>query len=383
MASSSSACRDLSAERVGRDRRVLRVADLSGADAARGRSRDIRFRTSRTCRCRSRSRFATRTRAAMHFARVKVPKPSAALGAGERPAVHFVPLEQVIGANLGALFRGNGDRGVVHVPDHALLRSRDPGRRAGRSARDDRGAGVQAALRRGDSRRGAGRRCRRTCARCCSTSCARTTFPRAGRLAERDIQDAGRLLDLERSDGSRHRSTCRRSRIRRSRRPCRPSCAMTSEHLRHHSRRRPARASSVRFVHGVRRAVPRGGGVRRSGARDQADALPHVGRYGARRRARRGGAARQAGGGDRRAQGALRRSEQHRLGAAARRRRRARRVRVGDAQDAREDGARRAPREPMAFAATSTSAAATTTRRRRASTPTSVCSRAVRRSAPT
>ena len=93
------------------------------------------------------------------------------------------------------------------------------------------------------------------------------------------------------------------------------------------------------------RAISRGGGARRSSAGDQAHALSHVGRHGARRGAGGGRAARQAGGGDRRAQGALRRDEQHLVGAAARGRRRSRRVRLSESQDAREDGARRPPRD--------------------------------------
>ncbi len=81
-----------------------------------------------------------------------------------------------------------------------------------------------------------------------------------------------------------------------------------------------------------------------------------------RGRAHRSGPARQAGGGAGGAEGAVRRGEQHQLGAAARRGGRARGLRRGQRS-------RRTPRRcsscgarPTAFAATSTSAAATTTR---------------------
>ena len=100
-------------------------------------------------------------------------------------------------------------------------------------------------------------------------------------------------------------------------------------------------------------------------------------------RARRRGAARQAGGGDRRAQGAVRRSEQHHLGAPARRRRRARRVRLGESQDARQDRARRSPRGRRHSPLRAPRQRQLQLSTRRGCTPTSVCSRAARRSAPT
>ena len=81
-------------------------------------------------------------------------------------------------------------------------------------------------------------------------------------------------------------------------------------HLQGHPERRPARAPSVRQLLRLGAALPadRGGGS--GGARDQADALPHVaqlaGRPGADQRRR----ARQAGGGAGRAQGELRRGAQ-------------------------------------------------------------------------
>ena len=111
--------------------------------------------------------------------------------------------------------------------------------------------------------------------------------------------------------------------------------------------------------------------------RDQADRLPHRHRLGAdgdpdRRRAQGQGS---HGGG--RADGALRRGSEHQLGGAAGGGRRAGGLRRGRPQDARQDGAGRAPRgdaKARCCAATRTSAPATTTRHRARSTPTSACS---------
>ena len=73
----------------------------------------------------------------------------------------------------------------------------------------------------------------------------------------------------------------------------------------------------------------------------------------------------------RRAESALRRAAQHRLGALARTGRRPRRLRLPRHEDPREDDARRPARRRTSSAATSTSAPATTTRRQRGSTRTS------------
>ncbi len=128
----------------------------------------------------------------------------------------------------------------------------------------------------------------------------------------------------------------------------------------------------------IRQAATRSGR-----AVDQADALPHLGRQRHRRIAhprRRGG---QAGGGARRAQGALRRAEQHRLGPTPRARRRARRVRPRRPEDPLQGRARRPFARTTRSSATATSAPATTTRRRPASTRTSVCSPPIPPSDPT
>ena len=102
-----------------------------------------------------------------------------------------------------------------------------------------------------------------------------------------------------------------------------------------------------------------------------------------RRRPDRRRRGRQAGARPRRDQGALRRAGQHLVGPQARAGRRARRLRHRRAQDARQAAPRRAPGGRAAASATATSAPATTTPRPPASTRTSGCSPATRRSATT
>ena len=104
-----------------------------------------------------------------------------------------MPLEQVIGANLGALFPGMEIVGwyafrVTRYSDLELAHSDEAEDLLG----DDRGAGVPAPLRRGRARRSAGRTCRRTCARCSSRSCARTSRPRCRRSPSATSSRPGR-----------------------------------------------------------------------------------------------------------------------------------------------------------------------------------------------
>ena len=105
--------------------------------------------------------------------------------------------------------------------------------------------------------------------------------------------------------------------------------------------RRPA---SVRLVRDERRGVrPRRG--QGSGRRDaEDDRLPHEPRLGARAGADRGRRERQAERLHRRAEGALRRAAQHRVGALARAGGRPRRLRLPRPEDPREDDARDPPR---------------------------------------
>ncbi len=146
---------------------------------------------------------------------------------------------------------------------------------------------------------------------------------------------------------------------------------------------RPARAPSVRVVHGLGRAVHRPGGGRPRGPDDQADPVPDLGRLPYRAEPDPRGRARQAGRGAGRDQGALRRGGEHRLGPPSRAGRRPRRLRPRRPQDALQGRAGRPPRGRAASAATSTSAPATTTRRRPAHTSTSGCCPSARSSVPT
>ena len=107
-------------------------------------------------------------------------------------------------------------------------------------------------------------------------------------------------------------------------------------------------APSVRLVHG-RRVVPARRHRRSAGRRDQDDALPDRPELAAGRPADRRRRAGQAGRGAGRAEGALRRAQQHRLGQPAGIGRHPRRLRPGQPEDAlqavpgRAQGARRHP----------------------------------------
>ena len=91
-------------------------------------------------------------------------------------------------------------------------------------------------------------------------------------------------------------------------------------------------------------AAGRGGGGRSERAGHQADPLPDQREQPGRRRAGARGRPRQARDGRRRAQGALRRGAQHRVGHRARARGRAGDLRAQGAQDPRQDLHRRPPR---------------------------------------
>ena len=103
-------------------------------------------------------------------------------------------------------------------------------------------------------------------------------------------------------------------------------------------------APSVRVVRSGR-AVSAAGRRRRKGAGDQSDALPHVGKELAdHARAARGRRKRETSRGRHRAQGAVRRREQHRVGQAPGARRRPRRLRLRQSEGARQVAAGRARR---------------------------------------
>ena len=316
-----------------------RVARRSTCSSSRRSSRcsrrsrsipGIRSRTSPTSRCRSRSRSAIRSRRSSHFARVKVPK-SLPRWVPFGRANQFVPLEQRHRREpRRALSRDGGPR-LVRVPGHALFGSRARrNRRAGRPARDDRGAGVPAPLRRGGAARGAGRACRRTCATLLLEE-LRDDRPAAAtrRSRERDVHEMRAAARARRPDASSRTLDipelrdppfvpvdAARSCATRTARSSTSSASATCSCIIRSIRSRPRSSSSS------------SGGARRARARDQAHAVPHLGRHADRARAHRGGGARQAGRGAGRAQGALRRGEQHHVGAHARELRRARRVRA-------------------------------------------------------
>ena len=265
---------------------------------------------------------------------------------------------------------------MVRLPHHAVLRPRaDAGRGAGRPARDDRGAGVPAALRRGRARRSAGRHAAATCARCCSTSCATTTSRE--RAAHRARRPRGGLAARpRRPDGARDARPSRAARSAVRAGDAAASCATRTRSifdviregdlLVHH----PFES----FATTVERFLERGGArtsrCSRSSSRSTA------------RRATRPIVRALIEAAQRGKQVAVlvelkaRFDEANNITWARQLESAGVHVAfgVGRAQDAREDRRSSCGARPTASAATSTSAPATTTRARRGSTPTSACS---------
>ena len=271
------------AGRVGRDRRVLRVAGLSGAHAARGRSRaSVPVHLESLAVARGRDSRSRARRDALR-AREGAEEP-AALGARDGRPNHFVPLEQVIGANLGALFPGMevvaGTRSASRATPISRFRSK--------------------------SRKICSRRSR---SRCSSAGSARSMrvevqddMPAHLRallldeLREDDVPERGRL------DGARHSERRAAARPGRSDRPrdARHAGAASDPPFAPIDAGRAARrrraASSTSFARATCSCIIRSirsrasverfleeAARRRPGARDQADAVSHVGRHGARR----------------------------------------------------------------------------------------------------
>ena len=126
--------------------------------------------------------------------------------------------------------------------------------------------------------------------------------------------------------------------------PLPPRRERRAERLRRDPPRRHPRAPAVRVVRDELRDVPPRVVARLQRGHDQDDGLPHLRRVAAgpgAHRGRRGGAAERL---PRRAQGALRRARQHRVGARARAGGRARGLRLPESQDPREDDPDRPPR---------------------------------------
>ena len=230
---------------------------------------------------------------------------------------------------------------VVSVPGHPRRRPRSAGRRSRRLAARGRVRAAQATLRRTGAPRGRARHARRA-------------PPQAARGARARLW---RLLRSRRDDGDREPLDDRQPRPARAARSAVhavvPQAAdRTGRHVRGDSRRRSAAAPSLRVVRSGR-AVRAAGSQRSECVGDQADVVPHFRQLAGGRRAGRRRRERQAGCRADRAQGAVRRGEQHPLGADARARRRSRRLRPGGPQDAREGDAgraRRARRHPALHA---------------------------------
>ena len=270
------------------------------------------------------------------FARVKVPQILPRLL--EVEPSRFVLIDQVIEANLDALFSG------MEVLEHHLFRVT---RNADLALEEDEADDLLMAIEEELRRRRFGEAVRVEVER---------SMPAGTRAAPaaRPGPERGRFLR-----GQRHARPHRAPPAHGprppgpagprldARDPAPPAAARRGRargHLRRHPRRRHPRPPPVRVVRGVGRAVHHPGRRRSRRAHDQADALPDVGRLATRPVAHPGGRTRQAGRRARRDQGPLRRGGEHRLGPEARACRRARRVRPGRAQDALEDRARRAAR---------------------------------------
>ena len=307
------------------------------------------------------------------FARVKVPETLPRFVAiGDRGLL--IPLETVISHYLELGLPGDGADRARGVPRHARRRHRDLGRRR-RPARGGRERAAQAPVRRGRAARGleldltgdgraADRAARRPARR-------RLPGPRAARPARgRCSSTTSTGPTSSTSRGCRRPSGASRSRRTATCSPRSPRPTSSSS-----TRTTRSRRASRRFV----RAAAKDPG--RRDAED--DRVPHEPRLGARAGPDRGGRERQAERLHRRAEGALRRAAQHRVGALARAGRRPRRLRLPGPEDPREDDARDPARGRRRSSATSTSAPATTTRRPRGSTRTSGSSPPTRTSPPT
>ena len=318
------------------------------------------------------------------FARVKVPESlprfvhAGQPGRRQRPAPaprrrhELLPLEQLIAANLDDLFPGMEILGCLPVPRHARHGPRDLRRRpqdllsiVDREVRRRRfGACVRLEVDAGIPER------------------IRRLLMEKLEIDDEDVYESPGPLGLARADVAGRAAPARAARPAVRARGCRPSCATRADLFAAIRQAGHPAAPPLRLVH-PGAGFPAPGRRGPPGAGHQDDPLP-------RRLQRRSGAGpdprgreRQAGRGLDRAQGALRRGEQHRLGPRAGARRRPRVLRRRRAEDPRQGGAGGAARGQGAAAATCTSAPATTTPAPPACTPTSGCSPPTGRSART
>ena len=273
------------------------------------------------------------------FARVKVPNNVSRLVPIDHhrddPDATFMPLEELIAAHLDDLFAGMQ---VTEVHAFRVTRNADL------EVEEDRDEDLLQALERELAQRRFGPPVRLEVADDMSEHMMELLL-RELEVDPHDVVVVHGLLDLsclwqlygvdaQRPQGpavrARHASGVRRA-------------GDAQERVRDAARGRRARAPPVRLVLHERAAVHRAGGQRPEGARDQADAVPHLRRLPDRRRADRRGRGRHTGRGAGGDQGALRRAGEHQVGAHAGEGGRARRVRHGGAQDPLQDRARGAP----------------------------------------
>ena len=214
-------------EQRARARRALPPPDLPRADAARRRPRAAVPLHLQPVADPRRARARPGDAAQTTFARVKVPKemlPRFVAVDGDDGA-RFVPLEEVIAANLDALFPG------MEIVDHGFFRvTRDADFEVSDEADDllagGRGRAAPPALRRGRARRGRAR---------ASTATLRDAArSRRSRSSERQVYDVDGLLDLgdlwQIVGLPRLRASCATRRGRRSRsRGCRATTASRAD----------------------------------------------------------------------------------------------------------------------------------------------------------
>ena len=216
----------------------------------------------------------------------------------------FVPLEQVIAANLRPASSPTWRSGATTPsgsPATPISTSR-------RSEADDLLAAVEIELR----RRRFGRAVRLEVDPEMPAGGPRAAARASSSSTPDDVYESAAPLDLGPALGDPRARPARAARAARGRRSSRRRLAdgrrRAGRPLRGAPRARRARPPPLRLLRHLGRGVHRPGGRRPRRARHQADPLPHLGRHAVRGGARPGGRGGQAGGGARRAEGPLRRA---------------------------------------------------------------------------